>query len=59
MPVVEEEPAFELEFDELGYAWTEDGYLVDKRGVIQTRDPITRQYLGRVTRDGRGEREDY
>lgn len=48
-----------MEFDELGYAWNQDGYLVDRLGRIQTRDPITKQYLGRVNRDGRGEREKY
>ncbi len=46
----------ELEFDELGYAWSEDGFLVNKMGQIQNRDPVTGQYMGRVARQTREER---
>ena len=47
----------ELEFDELGYAWSEDGFLVNKMGQIQNRDPVTGQYMGRIARQTRDERE--
>ncbi len=46
----------ELDFDEMGYAWSEDGFLVNKLGKIQNRDPVTGQYMGRVARQTREER---
>ena len=46
----------ELEFDKLGYSWSEDCFLVNRLGKIQNRDPVTGQYMGRIARDKRDER---